>query len=331
MRILIATSIYPPEVGGPAYYSAHLASVLRKQGHDVRVVLYGSLRSFPSGLRHALYTLKLLAVSWGRDGIIAFDTYTVGFPATLVSLVTRIPLVVRVGGDFIWELYVERTRDLVSLPEVYTKRDQWNWKEKISYFVTRFVLRHATTAFSTAWLRDIWEKEYGFSARQAHVIENAFEERIVGEPPARKNFLFYARPIALKNLDAFRRAFAEAKKTHPDIELEEGRVMRDELIERIRTCYAVVIPSLSEVSPNLVLDAMRCGKPFLLTKYGGYAERFKDYCILVDPRSERDMAEGIRQLADPQIYAHLSKRIGDFRDVRTYDDIAREFLGSLNA
>jgi glycosyltransferase involved in cell wall biosynthesis len=327
---MIATSIYPPEVGGPAYYSSHIAEALTKQGHSVDVVLYGVLRRFPSGFRHALYALKLLARSLGADGIVAFDTYTVGLPAVLVSLVTRVPLVVRIGGDFVWELYVERTRDLIPLPEVYEKRDRWNWKERVSYAVTRFVVRHARLAFSTQWLLDIWKREYGLGS-SARVVENALEERIHSERPARKSFLFYARPIALKNLDAFRRAFAKAKKTYPDIELEEGRFVRDELIERLRSAYAVAVPSLSEVSPNLIIDAIRCGKPFILTKYGGYAERFKDLGLLVDPRSEDDMTRAIKELADEATYARLSQRIRAFTDVRTYDAVAREFTELLSS
>ena len=116
MRIVIATGVFPPEVGGPALYSKNLAESLTKQGHDVRVVLYGSLKSWPSGIRHAAYALKLIRHSFGAAAIIAFDTYSVGLPATIASIFTRTPVVVRIGGDFVWETYTERTQDLVPLP-----------------------------------------------------------------------------------------------------------------------------------------------------------------------------------------------------------------------
>ena len=89
--------------------------------------------------------------------------------------------------------------------------------------------------------------------------------------------------------------------------------------------YAVVLPSLSEVTPNYIIDSILCGKPFLLTQHSGYAERFKNYGIIVDPLDENDMARGIRELATPEVYARLSANIARFSESHTYDDIAREF------
>jgi glycosyltransferase involved in cell wall biosynthesis len=149
------------------------------------------------------------------------------------------------------------------------------------------------------------------------------------QQPVRKNFLFYSRQIPLKNHAAFRRAFAQAQRTHPDIELEEGMVPHEELMRKIKNCYAVVVPSISDVAPNYVLDAIRFGKPFLLTKYSGYAERFKDYGVIVDPLDEADMARGIEELAKPEVYERLQKRITAFSERHTFDDIAREFLALL--
>ena len=91
------------------------------------------------------------------------------------------------------------------------------------------------------------------------------------------------------------------------------------------------MPSLSDVSPNYILDAIRCGKPFLLTKYSGYAERFKEYGVIVDPLSKGDMTRGILELCDPTNYERMRSDIARFTDVRTYETIAREFLAILSA
>ena len=155
---------------------------------------------------------------------------------------------------------------------------------------------------------------------------NAIEPKLEPVTPARKNFIFYSRQIALKNAPAFKRAFAAAKLVHPTIELDEGMVPHVELMERMRACYAVVLPSVSEVTPNYIIDAIRCGKPFLLTKYSGYAERFGEYGILIDPLDEQDMAHGVEQLADAATYEELCRHIATFNELHTYDDIAREFV-----
>lgn len=328
MQVAIVASIYPPEIGGPAQYAKNLKEALERAGHEVVLVRYGGLKQFPSGIRHALYAIKLLFKSRGADAMIAFDTYSGGLPAATVRFLTGRQLLIRIGGDFVWELYVERTKDLLPLPEIYRHKEKWNWKEKTVFVVTRWVLRRALVVFSSRWLLDIWQTAYGIEAHRVRVIENAIGERIKPVTPRKKNFIFFTRQIGLKNAATFRRAFAKAQAAHPEITLDEGMVPREELEMRMRECYAVALPSISEVTPNYIIDALRCGKPFLLTKYSGYAERFKEYGVIVDPRSEDDMARGISELATPEIYERLRSRIAAFKESHTYDDIAREFVAA---
>src|SRR3954462_3955931 len=100
MKIIIATGIFPPEIGGPATYSKNISEALMAEGHTVRVVLYGSLKKLPSGIRHFLYACKLGWHSITADAIIAFDTYTVGLPAAVAGFITGTKVIARIGGDF---------------------------------------------------------------------------------------------------------------------------------------------------------------------------------------------------------------------------------------
>ncbi len=328
MRIVIATGIYPPDIGGPALYAEGVKNSFENEGHSAPVVLYGSLRSFPTGVRHLLYAAKLLYVARKADAIIAFDTYSTGVPATLVALALRIPVIVRVGGDFVWESYVERTEKLVPLPHFYEHLPRLGMRERVAFRLVRWMLTHAELAFNTRWLLDIWQPVYGFPFERAHIVENAIGERFAAEE-SDHTLLFYGRSLALKNGSAFRRAFAHARRRGLPLTLEARIVPHDKLIERIRRAHAVVIPSISDVAPNTIIDALRCGKPFLLTKYSGYAEKFKEYGIIVDPLDEEDMTRGMEALADPKTYKELCARIAQFTEVRTYDDVAEDFLGLL--
>lgn len=329
MKIIIATGIFPPEVGGPAYYSAALRDALEVQGHEVRVVLYGRLKKLPPGVRHLGYFLKLMRHARWAEGIIAFDTFSVGLPAAVAGMLTQRPVVARIGGDFMWELYTERTKDLIALPQVYERKERWSAKERINFRIQRWVIQHVDLACTCVWIRDIWARVYALDRAHVHVVENALPPREAGTPPTRKNFLFYTRPLALKNNDAFRRAFEQAKAVRPDITLEEGMIPHEELLQRMKAGYAIVLPSISDVTPNYIVDAIRFGKPFLLTKHSGYAEPFKELGVIVDPFSEDDMMRGILALADEETYARLSRNIAAFTTVRTYDDIAREFVAIL--
>jgi len=328
MRIVIATGIYPPDIGGPALYAKGVKESLEQEGHRAPVVLFGTLRKLPSGLRHVLYTLKLLWAARGCDAIFAFDTYSVGVPSVAVGMLLGIPVVVRIGGDFVWESYVERTENLVPLPDFYRTLPRLSLKERTAFFFVRWMLRHAELAFNTRWLLDIWQPVYRFAPERAHVVRNVIGERIDGGGSDR-TMLLYGRAIALKNAPAFRRSFARARKRGLDLALEERMVSHLELLERIKRAHAVVLPSVSDVAPNTILDSLRCGKPFLLTKYSGYAEEYKEYGIIVDPLDEESMAQGMEQLADDTIYRALCERISRFDKTRSYDDVSHDFLEIL--
>lgn len=325
MRIVLAASIYPPEIGGPAHYAAALKDALEKQGHDVVVCVFSAYRRLPSGIRHAAYMLELFRAARCKDAIIAFDVLTTGLPAVFAGMFARVPVVARVGGDFVWESYVERTHDLLPLPRFYEGRKHWGIKERFLFLLARWVLRRVYVVFTTSWLRGIWARAYAGELASAPTIENALPARSSAQAPHERNFLMYGRQVALKNAVAFRRAFERARRKHPDIKLEEGVVSKEELERRIRSSYALVVPSISEVSPNAILDAIRFGKPFLLTKYSGYAEKFGGLGVIVDPLDEGDMQRGVEELANPTAYGRLSAGVASFRDVREYADIAREF------
>jgi glycosyltransferase involved in cell wall biosynthesis len=329
LKIVISTGIFPPEVGGPAYYSKHLAEALQAKNHEVRIVLYGSLKKLPTGIRHVLYALKLVWHSLGADVIIAFDTYSVGMPAVIASMITRVPVIIRIGGDFIYEIYSERTKDLLPLPHVYEHKERWGKKERTIYRIQQWVIRRVDLAFSCTWIRDIWLNEYDIRPNRLHIVENPIPPKLDSIEPVRRNFAFYTRPLALKNNEAFREAFIRAKNLHPDIELEEGMIPKEELMRRMQACYAVVLPSISDVTPNYIVDAIRCGKPFILTKYSGYAEKFKDLGVIVDPLSVEDMTRGVMALSEPKTYEMYRERISQFNEVRTFDDIAKEFVSLI--
>jgi glycosyltransferase involved in cell wall biosynthesis len=324
MRILIATGIYPPETGGPAYYAKHLAEALHEQGHEVRVVTYGVLKKLPLGIRHVAYFFRLLPY-FRSDMLLALDTFSVAVPAVALASVFRIPVAIRTGGDFLWEQYAERTGDMVPLPFFYQQHQPFTRKERIIFSLTRWVVSRAVMVFSTAFQRDIWVPAYAIHA-DTYIIDNAVAGSFEPLPPQQKNFLFYSRGIRFKNEEVLREAFAKAQKRVPGISLETGTVPQKELIERIRRGYAVILPSLTELSPNYILDALRCGKPFIQTRYSGFAERFSDYGLTCDPLSSDDIAAKIIEMSDDAVYAQLCERIRGLTLERTYATVAEDFV-----
>ncbi len=329
MRIVIATGIYPPEVGGPALYAKGVKESLEKAGHDAPVILFGTLKKYPSGLRHLLYAFKLWRAARGADAIFAFDTYSAGVPAAFIGMISRVPVVIRIGGDFVWESYIERTHDLVPLPEFYRAPRALSRKEKIAKKLVGWMLRHGELAFNAAWLAGIWREPYGIDGSRVHVVENVIGERIAHSNQSDRSVLMFGRQMALKNNSAFRAAFEKAQVDGINLELKEGIVPHAELMELMRSCYAVALPSISDVAPNGIIDAIRFGVPFIMTKNSSYAEKYKDMGIIIDPLDEVDMFRGIKSLADPITYERLRTNIAAYAEVRTYDDVARDMLSIL--
>lgn len=70
-----------------------------------------------------------------------------------------------------------------------------------------------------------------------------------------------------------------------------------------------VLPSLSESSPNTLLEAMRMGLPAVCSRVGGVPECISDEAFLVPPRDERALAEGIGgALADREALREAGRR-----------------------
>ena len=74
MKILIATGIYPPDIGGPAKYAKSLRDEFAKLGHKVKIVKYRIEKKLPIGIRHCLYFLRVVLNLPKTDLIIALDT-----------------------------------------------------------------------------------------------------------------------------------------------------------------------------------------------------------------------------------------------------------------
>ena len=108
-KILIATGIYPPKVGGPAQYAKNLKDSFEKLGHEVIVKTYGVEDYLPSGVRHLFFLFKIIPAVLSSDMIFVLDTFSVGLPAVLACKIFGKKSMIRTGGDFLWEGYVERT------------------------------------------------------------------------------------------------------------------------------------------------------------------------------------------------------------------------------
>lgn len=334
MRICIATGIYPPATSGPAQYAAAMEAEFKARGFEVQVVTYDLEHKLPTGVRHLWYFLRVLPVIARSDITLALDTFSVGFPATIAARLFRKKIIIRTGGDFLFEQFVERTNEPVLLSRFYLDTvNRLSIKERIIFAITQWTLRAVdTVVFSTEWQRDIFMKPYQLEHKKTCVVDNRFDEKISDEQAPVKNFIFATRNIAFKNIERCKEAFLIVQKKHPEISLEiYHTVPHDELIKKMKSCYAVIMPSLGEISPHVIIDAIRCNRPFILTRESGYAARFSDIGVLVDPCSVQDIARGVESLVDDATYKVMHDRVKSFSYTHSWKEVADELLDVIKS
>ncbi len=119
MKILLATGIYPPEIGGPASFTRELARELKRHGHEPTVVCYGDgntltgegwpvvavSRSGGAFFRYARYAWHVYSAAKKSDVVFLQGPVSEGFPGTLGAWLARKPTVMKVVGDYAWEMY----------------------------------------------------------------------------------------------------------------------------------------------------------------------------------------------------------------------------------
>ncbi|OGZ18554.1 MAG: hypothetical protein A2494_02595 [Candidatus Lloydbacteria bacterium RIFOXYC12_FULL_46_25] len=109
MKIVIATPLYPPDIGDPAPYVKELAKRLA-ENDEVTVVSYGRLpekvfgasfvsieKRHPLPLRLLRFTIALFRATRKADVLYAENGASVELPAGIVALLTKKPLVLHIG------------------------------------------------------------------------------------------------------------------------------------------------------------------------------------------------------------------------------------------
>jgi len=326
MKIVIATPFYPPQTGVLATYAEGLEGAFRALGHDILVVPLPS-RSILGRLVFFVRVLRALA---DAAFVLSLDTWSVGQPTLLAARIRRVPFVIRIGGDHLWEAYVERTGNQVRLSDFYSTAQDLSRKERVIKRALARMLTHARHVFfNTEFQRALWGKAYGLDSTHSSVLENFYPPKTETPRPERKRFLCANRPARYKNAAELASAFARVKKRHPDIELDASYVLREAQLERLAHAYAVIIPSVSEVGSNIAIEAVSHGRPFIISEDTGTKERLLECGLFIDTRSEEAMEKAIEDMLDPTVYERLSRAARTFSFTHSWDDIAREILAAV--
>lgn len=319
-KILVATGLYPPDIGGPATYTKMLEAELPGKGYEPIVVPFGEVRPLPKGIRHVAYLLKLLRATKDCEIVYSLDSMSVGIPALLVSRLRRTPFMVRLGGDYAWEQGRIRYGLTMTLDEYTADRSGRPLMVRILAGLQSFVVRRARVAIAPSeYLKSIIVT-WGVREDRVKVVYSAlFPLPVEGSRDTIRSQLSYsgtvlvtaARLTPWKGIgtviemvkrykddgkdvtliiagDGEARASLEAHARKLDVEDRVrfvGKLSKEALGAVIKGADAFIYNTQYEGLPHQLLEVMDLGIPIVTTNIPGNREVITDgkHGLLVSP------------------------------------------------
>ncbi len=232
MKIVLATPLVIPEIGGPAIYTKELTKRIHAD-HEVTVVAYATTsekmpgvrlvtvsKNRPLPLRLIKYFLVLYREAKGADVLYVQNAVAAGLPAVLVGKLRGIPVVLKFVGDEAWERATAR-KETKKLLEDFLAHPEGSLYIRFLMMLQGFVLRSADIVTTPSlYLRNAIVRTYKLKEFQAVVNYNAAEETEVAPFTPERNphqIATTARLVAWKGIDGIIRAVALLVEKIPDI------------------------------------------------------------------------------------------------------------------
>ncbi|MGH2787981.1 MAG: glycosyltransferase family 4 protein [Actinomycetota bacterium] len=334
MRIVIVSSIFPPDIGGPASHAADLRDALNDRGHFITIVSLCDARAEERGdgiirfPRQGPWVVRLMAVvRWLIRNRSAYDViYATGLhsPAVIGARLARRPVVVKVVGDAAWERASRQGLTTLSFDKFQVDPHS---SKRVSAMrrLRNWSLRNADAiTVPSRYLAEIVQNWTGRD--QVEVIPNGVGgplERFSGVRRSdRLKLAFVGRLVPHKRvptiLDAMARlpdVFLEVIGDGPSRpELEDharslglvdrvsfcGALPRDEVFQRLASSHALILASDYEGLPHTAIESLAVGTPVIATPAGGTTEVVVDQKngLIIEGATPDAIAATVERLRD---------------------------------
>lgn len=327
MKILIATGLYTPDIGGPATYTAFLERHLSSHGFKLTVVPFTKVRTLPRYIRHIFYTYRLIKEGRDADILYALDPVSVGIPTLVAGIILRKHFCLRVPGDYAWEQGQNRYGMTSTLDE-YLEMERKPFRVRLFAFLQYVVARRARAVIVPSRYMKKVVMRWGISEEKIFVIHSAVHPTIVhtsrdalrtrfhyegfvvltaarlvpwkGIPVLIDAIVELRRKGILVSLDIvgdgrlFDELYAQIEKLHAtDYIYLRGRESKNTLSERIKASDVFVLNTSYEGLSHQLLEVMDIGIPIVTTPVGGNPEIIEDEKTgLLVPFNDKDALIG---------------------------------------
>ncbi|HYF10373.1 MAG TPA: glycosyltransferase family 4 protein [Candidatus Paceibacterota bacterium] len=365
MRVLIATGLFPPDIGGPATYSAMLLRELPKRGIAVSVASFGRVRHYPPVIRHIIYFFYLLVTGFSADIIYAQDTMSVGWPAYFANLFLRRRFFVRVPGDHVWEQGVQRFKVSGTLDAFPVFSWRWNPYLIFLRMLQMLVVRGAHRVIvPSGYLKRIVET-WGVAPSRIAVIYNSYAlpSDIEEKPVLRERLglegtvlVSVGRLVPWKGFGTLIELMPALERFFPDIRLliigdgpERsaldkkiqaarlgdkvsllGRLPQHVAFNYVRAADLFVLNTSYEGFSHQLVEVMSVGTPIVTTNVGGNPELIthRESGLLVPYDDRIALLEAVKEVLKDKA---LAKRLAENATERLTAFDERELVDALAA
>jgi len=343
MKLVIATPLYPPEIGGPATYAKLLVDGLPGKGMDstgspqveVELVKFNDVRHLPKIIRHYAYYRRVLAAARNADIVLALDPVSVGLPAMRAAMKARKPFVVKIVGDYAWEQGRQRFGVTQMLDE-FVKTKHVPFSVRVFRRIQARVARSATRVIVPSnYLKNI-VAAWGIQPKKIEVIYNAMSHETPGTVP--KSVKKLSRPLVVtagrlvpwKHMDGVIDAVAQtslislaivgdgperaalARRASEKLSGRAtftGMLSHKDTLAVVKSADVFVLNSSYEGLSHQLIEALALGVPIIATDVGGNPEVITDSVdgLLVPAGDAPALAHALaRILGDEELRASLS-------------------------
>lgn len=339
MKVLIATPLYPPDIGGPATYSKMLLKELPSYGYDIDIVSFGEIRHLPKLIRHVVYFFKIILRGRKADILYALDPVSVGVPTAIASFFLRKRFFVRIAGDYAWE----QNSGLYN-----TNESPLSFARKYKEYPFRIrLLKEAQTEVAKYAKKIIVPSEYmkgvvsvwGVVKEKVVVIHNTPDPIISYKDKKTlrgllnfdgKLLISAGRLIPLKCFNSLIDIIPTLRKTYPnlkllvvgdgpeggflekkieklkleDVVILTGALQQDVLFGYIQASDVFILNSLHETFSHHIVESMSLGIPVIATNVGGNPEiiEHNKSGVLVKQGDKKELISAIRKVLDDTLF-----------------------------
>jgi glycosyltransferase involved in cell wall biosynthesis len=350
MKLVIATPLYPPEIGGPATYAKLLFEGLPAKGIEVELVKFSEVRHLPKIIRHYAYYRRVLRAARNADAVLALDPVSVGLPAMKAAKKAAKPFVVKIVGDYAWEQGRQRFGVTENLNQFLEHKQDSFFVNRLRQIETKVAKGASKIITPSAYLKHV-VTQWGIKPEKIVIIHNAIKEeseKEIGEEIKKllaPKVVSVGRLVPWKNFHELIDAVAEARKRIPDLSLVivgdgpdrealekhareslkhnyliAGQRTREETWNIMANGFMFVLSSDYEGYAHTLIEARLIGIPIITTRIDGNTPDLVEdgkTGLLVNPHDTKALSNAIvRLVTEPGLADELKRNSkikgGDF-------------------